>query len=175
VPPSWEDEGAPTEDPYGGRSWFTPVIVGMVALVLAAGLGVGIYLIYNATRNNPPETGPSAAVTSAAATTAPPSSAPASPSPSPSPSPSAPAGVPIPALRGETERSATDALTTLGLTVVVQRRSDPSVEPGRVIGTDPPAGTAVADGSTVTLIVASAPAPSPSRSSPAPSPSVAAS
>jgi hypothetical protein len=175
APSTWDDEGAPTEDPYGGRSWFTPVVVGILALMLAAGLGVGIYLIYEATKDNPPETGPSEAVTSAAATTAPPSSAPPSPSASPSPSPSTPTGVPIPTLRGQTEQSAKDALTTLGLTVVVQRRSDPSVEPGRVIGTDPPAGTAVADGATVTLIVASAPSPSPSKSPPAPSPSVAAS
>jgi hypothetical protein len=175
VPPGWDDESTPTEDPYGGRSWFTPVIVGIVALVLAAGLGVGVYLIYEATRNNPPETGPSGAVTSAAATTAAPSSPPPSASPSPSPSVSTPGWVPIPAVRGETEQSARDTLTTLGLTVVVQRRVDPSVEPGRVIDTDPPAGAAVPAGSTVTLFVASAPPPSPSKSSKAPSPSVVAS
>jgi len=175
TPEAWEDDAVPTEDPYGGRSWFTPVIVGIVALVLAAGLGVGVWLIYQATKHNPPEAGPSEAVTSAAATTAPASSAPPSPSASPSPPPTTPAGVPIPALRGETEQSASAALTTLGLTVIVQRRSDPSVEPGRVIDTDPPAGTAVPAGSTVTLIVASAPSPSPSKTSKAPSPPVASS
>jgi hypothetical protein len=174
APETWEDETP--EDPYGGRSWFTPVIVGIVALVLAAGLGTGIWLIYRATRDNTPtaDVSPSAEVSSAPASSAPPSSPPPSPSASPSPSPS-PEGTPIPTLRGQTERSATDTLAGLGLNVTVQRRSDPTVEPGRVIDTNPPAGTTVAPGSTVILIVASTPSPSPSRSTRPPSPSVAAS
>src|SRR4051812_41989452 len=50
VPPRGSGPIWPTEpeepDPYGGRSWFTPVIVSVVAFLLIAAVGVGVYLIY---------------------------------------------------------------------------------------------------------------------------------
>jgi serine/threonine-protein kinase len=77
--------------------------------------------------------------------------------------------VTIPPVRGDTEQSATAQLNDLGLVVVVQRRVDPAIRPGRVIDTDPPAGETLPDGGTITLIVAAAPAspsasPSPAQS-----------
>src|SRR4051812_33546832 len=48
APQEWVEE---EEDPYHGRSWLTPVIVAMVALVLIAALSVGVWLIYRATEN----------------------------------------------------------------------------------------------------------------------------
>jgi hypothetical protein len=177
TPQAWEEE-AIEDDPYGGRSWFTPVIVGIIALLLATALGVGVWLIYRAANKN---SGPAPAQSSApaASTAAPTSAAPTSAAPSitasAAPSPPAPADVSIPALRGDTEKSATDKLKQLGLAVVVQRRSDPTVAPGMVIDTDPPAGSTVTAGSTITLIVASAPAPSPSKSAKPTTPTASAS
>jgi hypothetical protein len=177
TPQAWEEE-ALEDDPYGGRSWFTPVIVGIVALLLATALGVGVWLIYRAANKN---SGPAAVQSSApvASTDAPSSAAPTSAAPSPTasatPSPTAPGDVSIPALRGDTETSATDKLKQLGLAVVVQRRSDPTMAPGMVIDTNPTAGSTVTAGSTITLIVASAPPPSPSRSARPATPSTSAS
>ncbi|MEV6925411.1 PASTA domain-containing protein [Dactylosporangium sp. NPDC051485] len=176
APQEWVEE---EEDPYQGRSWFAPVIVGMVALVLVAALAVGLYLIYRATANGqnaPGGVAPPAATTSASPP-APASSAPPSPSAEPSseaPPPTSagpPAGqVVIPQLRGNTLAEATVKLQVLGLNVEVQRRADDSVQPGEVIATRPGEGTTVAAGDTVTLIVA-APASAP----PSPTPSASAS
>ena len=93
--------------PYWGRSWFTPVIVGVVALVLVGALSVGLYLIYQATAdgdNAPPDQlpgvdGSSAVVpspTRQATTAAPSSAAPSETTAAP------PASVAIPRLRGNT-------------------------------------------------------------------------
>jgi serine/threonine-protein kinase len=54
---------------------------------------------------------------------------------------------------------ATSALSRQGFAVVVERRTDENVAFGAVIGTDPPAGTAHAKDSQITLIVSDGPAP----------------
>jgi hypothetical protein len=166
APPAWT-ETVPEEDPYGGRSWFTPVIVGLVALVIASALAFGVWLIYRETSKGEGTVEPSASPSAL------PSASPSrtrSASPSPTPSASQVAEVTIPSLRNDTEQAATARLRQLGLTVVIQRRSDPTVEPGRVIDTNPGAGSSVPAGSTVTLIVSSAPSPAPSKTSKPPSP-----
>jgi serine/threonine-protein kinase len=81
--------------------------------------------------------------------------------------------VALPNLRGVSAADAQKALTDLGLTPAVRNQVDTSVPVGFVIGTDPPAGSSVQAGSTVTLLVATAPPTSasapPSRSA-SPSP-----
>jgi hypothetical protein len=164
------------EDPYQGRSWFTPVIVGIVALVLVGALSVGLYLIYQATAdgdNAPPDQVPAPATSSSAVvpsptrpppTTAPPSSAAASETTA-----APPAAVAIPPLRGNTLAQATVKLQQLGLEVKVVRRADGSVSPGEVLESDPGPGEMIATGETVTLYVATAPTTAPSKSSVSPS------
>jgi eukaryotic-like serine/threonine-protein kinase len=166
--PIWPDEV--TEDPHAGRSWLTPVVIALVALLLIVAVGVGIWLISRGTDGAgpvvPPSTSPSAAGPSPSA--APSASAPPSPTAPPSSAAASPvpAEVNVPALRGDTEADARGRLEDLGLTVTVERRVDASLPVGRVLDSDPPAGTTVLVGSTVNLIVAAA-APSsaaPSRS-----------
>jgi hypothetical protein len=74
--------------------------------------------------------------------------------------PPAPSNVRVPALVGASETNARSSLARLGLTVAVRTRPD-SAPTNTVIDQQPPAGTSVADGNTVTLIVSSGPAPVP--------------
>lgn len=171
APEEWVEE----EDPYQGRSWFTPVIIGVVALVLVGALSFGLYLIYQATAdgdNAPPnqlpgvETSSSAVVPSPtpAPTSAPPTSA------EPSATTAAPpATATIPPLRGNTLAQATIKLQQLGLEVKVVRRADGSVQPGEVLESDPGPGETVDPGETVTLYIATAPTAAPSKGSVSPS------
>jgi len=157
APPEWAEEEELEEDPYHGRSWFTPVIVGVVALVLVGALSVGLYLIYRSTaegRNAPAdiESSSPAAVSSAPPTSAaPPSSAPPS---SEAPPSEGPEPVVIPPLRGNTLAEATVKLQGLGLNVKVERVEDDSVPPGEVLSARPGEGQPVLPGETVTLLVA---------------------
>lgn len=158
---------AVVEDPYGGRSWFTPVIVAVVVLILLAVLGAGLYLIYrNSGRGGQPAPTPTAAPTTTAASSAAPSESPPTPTPSPSPPV---VQVPVPAVVGHTEQEAKQLLDAVGLTYRLDTVVDGSVRPGTVLSVTPPAGTMVAKCSQVTLVVAAAP-PSP-PASPSPSPS----
>ena len=172
APPQWQQEW-PEEDPYEGRSWLTPVIVGIVVLLLVAVLGVGIWLIYRSVANGQRSGGePQPSLASSEAPSSPPSSA--APSPTESPSPSAVPSiveVTIPALRGDTAAEAMVKLRALGLEVRITEREDASLPVGQVLDSTPTAGSTVAVGETVTLIVAKAPAPappSPSAKSPSP-------
>lgn len=169
APPVWT-EPAVEEDPYGGRSWFTPIIVGVVALLLAAALAVGVWLIYRATSKGEGVVEPSPSPVASSPSPRPSPTRSPSPSPSASPSASPAAEVTIPSLRGDTELAATARLRQLGLTVVVQRRSDSIIAAGRVVDTNPSAGSSVPAGAQVTLIVSSGPSPAASRTSRPPSP-----
>ncbi|WP_238009701.1 PASTA domain-containing protein [Dactylosporangium sp. AC04546] len=162
VPQEYVEE----EDPYQGRSWFTPVIVGIVGLLLFGALSVGLYLIYNATKsgeNAPGGPGPvpttgSSAVPSPTQETS--SAAPTSSPPATSSAP--PAAVTVPRLRGDSLAEATVKLEALGLGVAVERQVDGSLPPGEVLETRPGAGESVQPGGTVTVVVAMAPTRSPS-------------
>ncbi|GAA3449189.1 Stk1 family PASTA domain-containing Ser/Thr kinase [Dactylosporangium matsuzakiense] len=164
APQEWVEE--PEEDPYQGRNWLTPVVVGIVALVLIGALSVGLYLIYRATadgRNAPGdlESSAPAAVSSAppASSAAPPSSAPPS---SEAPPSEGPEPVVIPPLRGNTLAEATVKLQGLGLNVKVERVPDDSLPPGEVLSARPGEGQTVLPGETVTLRVAAAVTTAPS-------------
>jgi hypothetical protein len=158
APPDWEA----TSDPYGGGSWFRPIVVGTIALVLIAMLVIGVVLIYRATRDTAtPE--PAGSESTSAVPSAPPSTprttAPTSAAP---PSPTVAATVTIPGdLVGKSETAARGELAALGLAVQVKRQQDAKAEPGTVLATDPGAGEQVQPGSTVVLVVATAPPPPP--------------
>src|SRR5205807_2697546 len=72
-----------------------------------------------------------------------------------------PPTVPVPNVVGQTQAAATSAITSAGLTVgTVTQQSSTTVASGNVIGESPAAGTSVAKGSAVNLVVSSgAPAP----------------
>jgi hypothetical protein len=158
--------------PRGERSWLTPVIVGVVAVVLLALLATGLWLIFNAEQQSGP--GPSASppaepapttaapVSSAARpTTAPPSTAPPTAAPPPSVPPQ---GVVVPRLIGLSEAEARQRLADAGLRADVVRQPVPGVAPGTVVLSQPVEGTQVEPNSVVRLVVAAG-ALSPPRSS----------
>src|SRR2546429_624920 len=74
-----------------------------------------------------------------------------------------PAPVPVPNMVGQTQAAATSAITGAGLTVgTVTMQSSTTVAPGNVISQSPAAGTSVASGLAVNLVVSSgAPPPAP--------------
>jgi serine/threonine-protein kinase len=65
--------------------------------------------------------------------------------------------VTIPDVAGQQAADAERALEDLGLVVVTRNAADDTVEQGRVIRTDPPAGATAEEGSTVTLLVSGGP------------------
>ncbi len=66
--------------------------------------------------------------------------------------------VPVPSVYGKTYEDAQSALRACGLTATQQKENSDTVAEGTVIGSDPDAGTEVAVGSSVTVIVSSGPA-----------------
>jgi eukaryotic-like serine/threonine-protein kinase len=68
-----------------------------------------------------------------------------------------PAPTTVPDVRGRREADAVAVLARAGLTVRVQRQFDDKIGAGRAIGTDPQAGTGVARGTSVVLLVSTAP------------------
>src|SRR6266511_2415769 len=160
APGDWEE----VTDPYGGRSWFTPIILSAVALLLIAMLVIGLVLIYRATR---PSTVPEPPVTASTSATPSPTQ-PARPSAVPTsaaPSRTAAAKVTVPGdVVGKSQAAARAELEALGLVVQVKNQQNPTAEPGTVLATNPKAGTPVDPGSTVVLVVATAPPPPPPTS-----------
>jgi eukaryotic-like serine/threonine-protein kinase len=70
-----------------------------------------------------------------------------------------PASTALMQLAGLTGAQATDRLRKAGFKATVKKQASPTVAAGRVIGTEPSAGTEVQLGSTVTVMVSSGPAP----------------
>jgi hypothetical protein len=142
-------------------TWWMPIAIGILALILLGLLGLGLWL---ALRGNAPAPLPSNSPTLAPTSAAPSPSSTPSPTVSPTPSP---ATVAIPNfLVGLSPQDAKNQLTALGLVPDETDRVDVA-RAGTVIDTQPAPGTVVPVGSTVTLIVAVAPAsPSPSMSPP---------
>lgn len=81
-------------------------------------------------------------------------------------------GIAIPRVAGQTVTAAINSLDSLGFSVSVGPGEVDSSQPqGTVAGTNPPAGTAVAPGSTVTILISNGqPPPAPASPSPAPPP-----
>lgn len=153
--PYSEDEwtpGPPGEEPSG--RWWTPIVVGIVALVLAGLLGFGIYLIVQNTAADvdTPQPTPARTTTTATtpATTEPTTEPPVSTVPTTDPTATE---ATVPALRGMPLADAEAALQRSGLSYrVIKLPSD--AEPGTVIDCDPAEGQVVPPDSKVTLVVA---------------------
>jgi hypothetical protein len=158
---------APVE-PEPRRVWWSPILIGVLGLLLVALLGVGIWLIVQSvgddeeavptvTTSAPPTPVTSAlttAPTSAAPTTTPPTTPPAEPE-----------EVAVPALKGLSSAEARQALDRVGLTYrLIFRPAD--AEPGTVIDSDPPEGREVPADTEITLVIAAprSSAPTPSAS-----------
>jgi len=151
-----------TERPSEPRGkWWMPILIGVIALILLALLGWGIYLIaQNQDDSSTPVPTPTAPPTPTAtvATTAPPTTAPVPTTPA------TPQVVTVPALRGLSQDAAEQALSRRGLSTRLKYRNSTEAPPGTVIDSDPAEGQEVPPDSVVTLIIARA-QPSPSASS----------
>jgi PASTA domain len=157
-PPDYEYAEPPGPDDE--RSWLTPVVAGLIGLVLLGALVIGMWLIFTADDSPPaapPTSPPTPPVSSPVPTTTRPPTTP--------PTTTAVPRVEVPPVVGLSEAEARQRLADSGLRVSVVRRADPSAEPGTVLSADPPPGTEVALDSVVRLVVAapSAPPSSPSR------------
>ncbi|MEU8069341.1 PASTA domain-containing protein [Micromonospora sp. NPDC049151] len=148
-----------------GRRWWMPILLGVLALLLLALIGVGVWLALRAADRDsdpgPPLPSPPAQ-TSAAPTTAAPTSAAPSSSPPSTPATTAPVEVPMPPLVGLPEAAARAALDRLDVDYRVQRRASDRPA-GTVIATDPEAGYPVGEDDRVTIVVA---VPAPPTSGP---------
>jgi len=136
-------------DPDGGRRWWMPILVGVIALVLLGVLAFGLWLILRGDGSADPTPAPTP--TTAAPTTARPTTA-APTTTAPSPTATTPTAVPVPDVEGLTVLEAGEALSDAGLSARLSY-VDSDQPAGTVIATDPEIGTQVKTGATITLIV----------------------
>ncbi|MGC5018766.1 PASTA domain-containing protein [Micromonospora sp. DT47] len=167
-PPRPADYREPAEwygEDQRGRRWWMPILLGILALLLLAVLGTGIWLVVRAAEDTGPEpTSPTPLPTSAPVTTAAPTTTAPTTEPPSTPPTTAGARIPMPPLVGLSRTRAQAVLDRFGLSYrVVTRSSDQA--PGTVIGTEPDAGELVRPDEEVTLVVAAAASPSPSTTS----------
>ncbi|MGW5671731.1 PASTA domain-containing protein, partial [Micromonospora sp. NPDC003776] len=188
LPPAWSGRaGVPTRpaaypepgaewytEEQAGRRWWMPILLGILALLLVALIGVGVWLALRASqRNEGPAPLPTAVPTTAPRTSAAPATtAPSSSPPTTSATPTS-AEVPMPPVVGLPESAARRILDRLGVDYRVETRE--SDQPtGTVIETDPAAGEPIADGDQVTLVVAERTAPTTGAGTTAPTPTATA-
>ena len=164
VPPRRSDEYAEPEWAAGppgeqrGR-WWMPILIGIIALILLALLGWGLWLIIQAQSKNPAPA-PVPSVSAPAPASNPPSTQPTTTPPTTQPT-TTPAEVTIPALRGLSQQDAQRALSRRGLSSRLRYVASTSASPGTVIDSDPSEGQKVPPDTTVTLIIAAAPTTPP--------------
>ncbi|BCJ65431.1 PASTA domain-containing protein [Polymorphospora rubra] len=163
-----EQTGWYDADP-GPRRWWMPIVVGVVALLLLAVLGFGIWLILRSADDGRTPVTPSPSATTGSPTPSPSPTSAAPTSASPSPSPSEPEMVAVPPVVGLPEDAARQLLDQFGLTYGLEFR-DSDEPPGTVIEVQPGVGTEVPPDEQVTLVIAQAAAPTaPPTGSPTPS------
>ena len=126
------------------RGPIVPILVAVCILLLIALFGLGTWLIFA----NRPATSPTARPTVQTATPPPSTNTRVTTSTSP-----VPEEVALPDLRGQSYDKAAETLTKLGFVPVRNDVLDATVPKGKVIGTDPPAGTKVRPGPNVKITV----------------------
>ncbi|GIF47050.1 PASTA domain-containing protein [Asanoa ferruginea] len=163
------DDGPPRDDwqpgDGGGRRWWMPILVGIIALILLGVLAFGLWLILRGDGGTPAPTATSSAPapTTAAPTTVAPTTS------SPSPTATTPAAVEVPVVEGRSVLDAGQLLSDAGLPARLNYVA--SDEPaGTVVGSDPDAGTEVPPGTTVTLEVSLGPTTAPTTPPATPTP-----
>jgi hypothetical protein len=161
---SWDVVPPPPREPRG--KWWSPIVIGIVVLVLLALLGWGLWLIVSAGSDDGDPPTPAATTTAAAtATTEPASAATTEPTTQPTTTePTGPAEVTIPALKGLSSAEAREALDRKGLSYRLRFVTSGDATPGTVIDSDPQEGQQVPPDTTVTLIIAAAPSSAPTVS-----------
>lgn len=151
------DAVPPPREPQG--RWWTPIVVGIVVLVLLALLGWGVWLILQAGQKgndgSPAPAATSAAAPETGATTTPPTTQPTT-TPTTT-EPTGPQEVTVPALKGLSSAEARQALDRTGLAYRLRFVTSADAPAGTVIDSDPQEGQQVPSDTTVTLIIASAP------------------
>jgi PASTA domain len=161
-----EPEWGPPAPPESRGRWWMPIVVGIVALILLALLGWGIWLIVQAQDRNTPA--PAPAVTTPIAppestepTTEPPTEEPTTTPPTTEPTATE---VTIPALRGLSRDQAQQALSRRGLSSRLRFRTSNDAPAGTVIDSDPEEGQEVPPDTVVTLVIAAEPTTEPTTS-----------
>jgi hypothetical protein len=159
-PPDRLRDGAPypSEEPAQPRTWWTPILLGLLALGL---LGVVVLVAWLMTRDDTPE--PTVTSSPTLGITATPSLVPTTEAPSPTPSPTVQL-VQVPGnLVGMTQDEAVAALNQIGLAYAFEFRDSAAPE-NEVIATRPGPQELVPAGSTVTLVISKGGVTSPSPS-----------
>jgi hypothetical protein len=134
-----EDEHDWAEPP---RGLLVPTLIALLVVLLIVLFGVGTWLIFaNRPSGTTPATTPTVQSATPPATTEPPA-----PTTTPPPTP-----VPLPDLRGKEYEAAAAELSKLGFTPVRRDEISSEVDKGKVVGTDPPAGTPVVPGPNVRI------------------------
>jgi hypothetical protein len=147
---------APPSEPRG--KWWMPILIGILALILVALLGWGIWLIIQAQDRNNGTPAPAPATSAIAPPTTQPTADPTTEAPTTQPTTTepTPTEVTIPALRGLSQQAAQQALSRRGLSSRLLFVISTEAPPGTVIDSDPPEGQEVPPDTTVTLIIAAA-------------------
>jgi hypothetical protein len=161
-PAAWVE---PDERP---RGFFSPAVIAVLIVVLLALIGLGVWLALRG-RGAEPVPGPTTSPTASATPTR---TTPPATTPPPEPTTPPPATIGIPPLQGLTYDDAATALTALGFVPERVDEASDSVPAGRVIRTNPPAGTQILPGEPVQVIVSTGPATTapPPTTPPAPEP-----
>jgi hypothetical protein len=154
----WDAVPPPEEEPRG--KWWMPIVIGIVALLLLALLGWGIYLIVQNSDEGAGTPAPEPSVSAPAtteptttATTTGPTTEPTTTPPTTEPTETA---VTVPALVGLSQQEAQQALDRRGLNYRLIFRTSDNAPAGTVIDSDPAEGQEVPPDTQVTLVIATA-------------------
>lgn len=158
--PGVDDEPVVVEEEWAvgdrpGSGLLRPVLISLAVLLLLGVVGVGVWMMLRGAEVTPAPGGGTDATSAPATRTAPATSrAPRTTAAQTSAAPQ-PESVTVPPLRGRSRADAEVILRDRGLTAQVLERANADVPAGRVISTEPGAGTRLERGATVQVIVSS--------------------
>ena len=154
-----EPEWGPPPPPEPRGRWWMPIVVGILALVLLALLGWGIWLIVAAQDRNAPAPTPAVTMSITPPETTEPTTEPTTEQATTTPTTTEPTTteVTIPALRGMSRDQAQEALSRRGLSSRLRFVISDDAPAGTVLDSDPEEGQEVPPDTIVTLIIATEP------------------